>query len=71
MLIDTLGNGGSENTLSETSGNMQAKEVVDTPADTLPKMKAAEVSNTCECARQGTSSHVGCHNKKGKSQQHF
>ena len=63
MLIDTLGNGGSGN----TSGNMQAKEVVDTPADTLPKMEAAEVSDTCGCARQGTSSHTGCHNKKGKS----
>ena len=69
MLIDTLGNGGSGNTLSKTSGNMQAKEVVDTPADTLPKMEA--VSDTCACARQGTSSHTGCHNKKGKSQQHF
>ena len=64
MLIDSLGNGGSGNTLSETSGNMQAKEVVETPADTLPKMEAAEVSNTCECARQGTSSHAETQSKQ-------
>ena len=40
MLIDPLGNGGSGNTISKSSGNIQAKEVVDTPADTLPKMEA-------------------------------
>ena len=71
MLIDTLGSRGSGNTLSKTSDNMQAKEVVDTPADMVAKMEAAEVSDTCACAGHGTSSHTGCHNNKGKSQPHF
>ena len=44
MLIDSLGNRGSGDTLSKTSGNMQAKAVVDTPADTLAKMEAEDVS---------------------------
>ena len=44
MLIGTLRSRGSGDTLSKLSGDMQAKAVVETPADTLAKMEAAEVS---------------------------
>ena len=50
---------------------MQNKAVFETPADMPAKMEAAEVSDTCACAGQGTSSHTVCHNNNGKTQDTF
>ena len=46
MLIATLGSRDSADILSKTSGNMHPKAVLDTPADTLANMDAAEVCDT-------------------------
>lgn len=46
MLIGTPGSRDSGDILSKTSRNMHPKAVVDTPADTVAKMEAAEASDT-------------------------
>lgn len=68
MLIDTLGSRVSGDTLSKTSDNMQAKAVVDTPADKLAKMEAAEVRDTLVDVQGKVPVH---HNKKVESQDNF